>query len=100
MTIKFGLIWLPLSLLLSACATPVPQQSTPLLGDRDRPRICPLVACPLPGRPAPASNEDWTMALDSAEAALKGCAVQVLDCIQRQDAAASVTHNEVENERH
>jgi hypothetical protein len=36
-----------------------------------------------------------TAALDDTEAALKACAVQVLDCIQRQDAAASVTGNEV-----
>lgn len=95
MTIKYGLIWLPLSLLLSACATPAPQQLTPLPGERDRPRLCPLVACPLPGRPAPGHNEDMTAALDDTETALKACAVQVLDCIQRQGAAASVTGNEV-----
>jgi hypothetical protein len=94
MTIKYGLISLPLFLLLSACGTPVQPLPIPLLGEQDRPHLCPLVACPLPGRQALGHNEDMTAALDETEAALTVCAVQVLDCIQKQDAAASVTRNE------
>ncbi|WP_205883836.1 hypothetical protein, partial [Pseudomonas viridiflava] len=86
---------LPLCLLLSACATPEPPQPTLSLGERDRPKLCQLVPCLLPGRPAPSLNEDMTAALDDTEAALEACAVQTLDWINKQAAAASVTRNEV-----
>lgn len=50
---------------------------------------CGLVPCHLPGRPALVSNEDWTRALDDTEGALVRCAVQVLDCIEKQGAATN-----------
>ena len=89
--LKLALICLASFLLLSGCGTPGPAQQTSLLGARDQPRLCPLVACPLPGRLAPSVNEDLTTAIDDTEAALLSCAAQVLDCIQKQDAAAGVS---------
>ncbi|WP_218831627.1 Rz1-like lysis system protein LysC [Pseudomonas fragi] len=81
------LIWLSLSLLLSACGTPAPKPPTQLLTG---PALsCSLVPCRLPGRPPLVANEDWPLALDETEDALTRCATQVLDCIQKQGA---VTH--------
>lgn len=71
--------------LLAGC-TNAPKQPTPSSGEP--PRRCPLVACPLPGRAAPVSNDDFRQALDATEAALQACAVQVLDCINRQQGIA------------
>ncbi|WP_425328059.1 hypothetical protein [Pseudomonas nitroreducens] len=49
-------------------------------------QFCPLVACPLPARPAVLANDQWRESLDVTEAALLSCANQVLDCIQTQGA--------------
>ncbi|MFG4184081.1 Rz1-like lysis system protein LysC [Pseudomonas aeruginosa] len=43
-----------------------------------------MTPCRLPGRPPLANGEDATAAIDAVEAALTACAVQVLDCIERQ----------------
>lgn len=93
---KFERIYLVLCLVLSGCATQGQPQPIPSLGELERPKVCELTPCPLPGRDTPVINEQLTAALDDAEDALLSCAVQVRDCIQKQDAAASVTRNEVE----
>lgn len=75
-----------LCLLALAGCTSAPKQPTPSHGEP--PRLCPLVACPLPGRPEPVANDDFRKGLDATEDALQACAVQVLDCIERQKGAA------------
>ena len=73
-----------LCLLALAGCTNAPQQSTP--APTVARQFCPLVACPLPARPAVLANDQWRESLDVTEAALLSCANQVLDCIQTQDA--------------
>ncbi|MCY1298014.1 hypothetical protein D9M70_474780 [compost metagenome] len=73
-----------LCLLLSAGCTPAPKPQTP--PPTTVRQDCPLTPCRLPGRPAPTANDDWGRALDAVETELKSCAVQVLDCMQRQAA--------------
>jgi len=47
---------------------------------------CSLVPCRLPGRQAPLLNEDWRRAVDELEQELKQCSIQVMACIERQNA--------------
>lgn len=49
--------------------------------------MCSLVPCRLPGRPPLVLTEHAYTALDETEEALTKCAVQVLDCIAKQEAA-------------
>lgn len=70
-------------LLLGGCTSAPKQPIPPPTTAR---QFCPLVACPLPARPAVLVNDQWRQALDDTEAALLSCANQVLECIQRQDA--------------
>lgn len=73
-----------LFLLALAGCTNAPQQ--PIPAPTVARQFCPLVACPLPARPAVLANDQWRESLDVTEAALLSCANQVLDCIQTQDA--------------
>ena len=50
--------------------------------------------CRLSARPALVTNEDAMKAIDAAERDLLACAVQVLDCIQKQEASARATESE------
>ena len=84
MTKRPAIGWLCLCLLLSACATPGQQLTTPPAGVTLP--TCPLVACLLPARPVVASNGELLTALDETEDALEACAVQVRECIQIQAA--------------
>lgn len=74
-----------LFLLLSGCGTNAPKQPTP--SPTVKAVACELVPCRLSARPALVTNEDALAAIDAAEADLLSCAVQVLDCIQKQEAA-------------
>lgn len=80
-----------LFLLLSACATPDRQASTPLPGVPPLPQVCSLVPCQLPARPVAVLTEDIDSAVTVTEDALLSCAVQVLDCINKQEAVANAT---------
>ena len=82
MTGKLPTTCVLLCLLLSAACTSAPKPPTPLVIE-SRP-ACPLVPCRLPARQAPAENESWPQAVDALEDALLACAVQVIDCIERQ----------------
>lgn len=73
-------------LALAGCMSD-PQQPTP--EPTATRQYCPLVACPLPARPAVLANDQWRESLDVTEAALLSCANQVLDCIQTQEAQRS-----------
>ncbi|WP_442965070.1 Rz1-like lysis system protein LysC [Pseudomonas sp. JS3066] len=77
LTICALLCLLPLAACTSAPTPPTPPPTAAR-------QFCPLVPCRLPGRPAPASNEDWRRAVDELESALQQCSRQVLDCIGRQ----------------
>lgn len=77
-------ICMGLCLLVSGGCTCALQQPTPV--PTVARQYCPLVACPLPARPAVLANDQWRESLDVTEAALLSCANQVLDCIQTQDA--------------
>ncbi|HHW2505655.1 Rz1-like lysis system protein LysC [Pseudomonas aeruginosa] len=72
---------LAFQLALAGC-TPAPKPLTP--APTAQQAKCPLTPCRLPGRPPLANGEDATAAIDAVEAALTACAVQVLDCIERQ----------------
>ncbi|HFI1985380.1 Rz1-like lysis system protein LysC [Pseudomonas aeruginosa] len=75
------------SLLALAGCTPAPKPLTPAPTAQQAKcplTPCPLTPCRLPGRPPLANGEDATAAIDAVEAALTACAVQVLDCIERQ----------------
>lgn len=73
-----------LYLLASGGCTSAPEQ--PIQVPTVARQYCPLVACPLPARPAVLTNDQWRESLDVTEAALISCANQVLGCIQVQDA--------------
>lgn len=81
----WGYICAASCLLLLGCATSAPKQPTPPPGAPVL--VCELVPCALPARPPLQVNEDFAAALDDTEAALLSCAVQVLDCMQKQTAA-------------
>ena len=83
MTKPFAIICVAGCLMLSGCGTNAPKPPTPPL-IVERATACPLVPCLLPARKAPATNEDWAVALDVTEGALLSCAVQVQECIARQ----------------
>ncbi|WP_434085324.1 Rz1-like lysis system protein LysC [Pseudomonas aeruginosa] len=77
---------------MSGCGTNAPKQPTP--SPTVKPVACELVPCRLSARPALVTNEDALAAIDAAERDLLACAVQVLDCIQKQEASARATESE------
>ena len=87
MTKQSPITWGALSLLLSGCVMQGPKQSTPQRIE-PVPQVCSLVPCRLPGRPPLALTEAAYVALDETEEALTKCAAQVLDCINKQEAAS------------
>ena len=66
--------------LVGCTSAPKPPTQQPMAAQL----YCAETPCILPGRPAPVSNDDWTVALDETEAALKVCAVKLLKCLGRQ----------------
>lgn len=86
MTVRSPLILLALCLAPLGGCTNDPRPQTPLPGT---PRMaCSLVPCVLPARPAVLVNDQWRQALDTTDAALSSCALQVMGCIERQEAQA------------
>lgn len=68
---------------LAGCTRDREPQTPPVTEPR---HYCPLTPCELPERPALVTNDDWRRAVDELEAALLACAVQVMECRERQEA--------------
>lgn len=90
MTSKSWIILTSLCLWSLAGCTSAPPQPTQVHID-SQPK-CPLTLCQLPERPILRVNDDWRMALDTAEDALLSCAAQVQACIELQNRNKLINH--------